>query len=231
MSSMLALLKIWFNGSRDYHKGVLLFCSLSEDQELKAFFLNNASEYTRRRLSEEMEKLYNAMKRPTPAEEQPVPPPAPIAPLPPDPPKNPALEVACDQKALQLYKQMMNDRAILFNLTKVEGWDDVNKPDLVEQRRVLALRVISTNYEVSQAYDDLAYVREHGNLPEYVQPETASEISDIELRSAIANLRANLTKLRKRAQTPERVTLIQKHQTKLLELEDRWKQIKPAHES
>ena len=228
---MLDLLRSWFNGSRDYHHGVKLFHILSDDPSLKSFFSNNASDYTARRLHEEMEKLYNKLKQPELSIIE-------VRPMPQAEKlveacvvsKNPDLEQVCDQKALQLYKQMMNDRAILFNLTKVEGWDDVNKPDLVEQRRVLALQICSRNYEVSQAYTELEHVRLHGTLPSEEQPESEKEISDLQLKRTIDNLRTSLSKLRKREQTPERVAIIQKHQGNLDSLLLRWNAIKSANE-
>ena len=216
----------WFNGSRDYNHGVLLFTAISENDDLKNFFQKNASDYTMRRLNEEMEKVYNRLKQPVVQEIKAPTPPAAAKSL----PKNMELEQACDQAALQLYKQMMNDRAVLFNLTKIDAWDDINKPDLVEQRRVLALQVCTTNYQVSQAYDVLAFVREHGKLPDTEESENSTEISDAQVKPTIDNLRKNLGKLRRREQTPERIALIQKHMATLEELEKRWNKIKKAHE-
>lgn len=229
---MLELLRNWMNGSRDYNRGVFLFCILSDDSDLIAFFSKYSSDFAHRRLNEEMEKIYTNLTRPAKSEAEDVPPgPDPQPETPPAPAKNPELEEVCDQKAMQLYKQMMNDRAILFNLTKVEGWEDINKPDLVEQRRQLALQICATNYEVSQAYSDLAHVREFGRLPADDATDENTEVTDIRLNAEIANLRSSITKLRKRSQTPERVSLIQKHQEKLDGLIRRWNTIKQQDEN
>jgi len=224
-SIMQAALRDWFNGSRDYAHGASLFCIWSDDPSLKNLFLKGASDYTRHRLHEELEKLYSTTKQ----EQKPPDPPA-VQTAVIKPSKNPDLEQACDDKAMQLWKQMMNDRAVLFNLTKVDGWDDINTPDLVEKRRVLALQVCAANYQVSKAYSDLEFVRDFGHLPQTEEKEGPAEVADVNLTRAIDNLRENLRKLRKRAQTPERLALIQRHEAVLEQLLERWNTIKSGHE-
>ena len=223
------VLSYWLNNSdHDYVQGVNLISVLSTDKDLVSFFQKYNSDFAHRRLVEELEKIYEGMMAtvpltPTVVEEEQAPPRL---------PKNPELEVAAAHKASQLYKQMMNDRAVLFNLTKVEGWDDPNKPDLVEQRRQLALSICAQNYEVGEAYDELAHVRQHGTLPNTEEEkQEEGEVPDLELKPTIDNLRKALSKLRQKEQTPERVAKIQQHESRLQELLQRWNRLKQPEQS
>ncbi len=227
------LLRHWlYYSDRNYVHGVNLFSVLNEDASLLAFFQGYESEYKRGRLVQELEKIYDAMKGRTtqlhaePAATEAA---ATTGEAPARAPRNPELEQAAERKASMLYKQMMNDRAVLFNLTKVEAWDDANRPDLVEQRRKLALSVVNQNYEVSQAYDDLEHVRQHGTLP-YSEYEEAgdAEVQDLDLKPTIDNLRKNINKLKGKEPTPEPVAMIQKHEARLEALLQRWNALKQA---
>lgn len=220
-------LRNWLNGDRNFQTGAALYCMLGENEAMKKLLKKGKTDYLQERLEQELDQLYDQLfSGPPPSLSGPPP----LIPSGPAIPKNQALEEVCNNKATRLYKQMMNDRAILFSLAKTEIHEDPNTPDLIEQRRILALAVCEQNYAVSKAYDELDHVRKYGVLTNSSDSSTNEipEVPDHLLKHHINNLRKNLGKIRKREQTPERLTLIQKHEQELKELINRWDKLSNA---
>lgn len=143
--------------------------------------------------------------------------------------ENPDLYTACKLQADNTYKKAMNHRAVLFSMVPSELYEDPNRPDLVEQRSKLCILVINLYNEASELYDKADFVRINGVLPEVVK-NTIDEIDIIPdhlVKSKLDNLRKNYNKTKKREQTPERITLLQKHQSDILKLDKRWLSLKP----
>lgn len=213
---MVEQLRNWLNGSRDYATGVAIYGQLGDNAALKTVLQKGRTEYLQQRLESELDAIYDIVHA------------APITILPSTPRPynlNPVLENAADQTASQLYKKMMNDRAVLFSLARQSLLTDANQPDLVDQRRQLAISICEQNYAVSKAYEQLDHIRRYGVLPGDAPAEEAP-VPDAQVKSTIDNIRKNLSKMRQREQTPERVALIQQHEQHLQILLERWQKIK-----
>lgn len=245
---MIEALRSWFNGKRDYSTGTKLYIIYGDNLLLKNSFVKGETNFTRRRLEEELTKIFeNAVKllqtgqlencegsgkimeAISPVSELSA---SPIKDKPSElvrQPLNPDLEKICDAEAKLQYKQMMNTRAELFaHIRNVAEYEALNSPDRIGQRLPLALSIIKQNYGVGEAYDKLAHVRQHGQLPnqEAIQVEDISTVPDAEVKATIDNIRKNLSKMRKREATAERVVLMQKHTENLVTLLKRWDSLK-----
>ena len=219
---MLQALRAWLNGNRDYHTGVVLFAQSGGDTTLVALMAKGATQYTTKRLEKEMLAMVEKILR---GEENKIPE------LPnPEIPKSQNLYAACKVAANKLYKLAMNARAELFALTRVEGWEDVNEPNKMQQRAKLALQVVQLYNEASAEYERAEYVQQHGRLPETDDTTGQNEydlLQDGQVKQALDNLRKNYNKMVKREQIPERVALQEKHLLNLKKLEARWRSLKP----
>jgi ribosome-binding ATPase YchF (GTP1/OBG family) len=124
----------------------------------------------------------------------------------------------------------MNLRAVAFSLATVEGFEDVNRPDLVAKRSPIVVDAVIKYQRASKLYDIAKYVHDHGRLPnEDAEHDEATEmdaVPDELVKSTLDNLRKNYNKMKKREQTPERVALLQKHVTNIKKLEARWHLLK-----
>jgi hypothetical protein len=140
---------------------------------------------------------------------------------------NTALYEAARNEALIVYKETMNKRALLFNMVPSD-YTEPNKGDLVLARQPLALEVLRGSIEYSKLFDKADYVKKHGKLPEAYDSEDdgIAELQDHEVKQALDNARKAFNKLKGREQTAERVALMQKHQDKILKLEERWRCLK-----
>jgi hypothetical protein len=127
----------------------------------------------------------------------------------------------------------MNSRAVLFSMATPADFTDPNRPDLIAQRRKLAIQVVLDAQRVSQLYDKAAYVREHGQLPgatdDQGEETDVDAIPDNLVKPKLDNLRKNYSKMKMRDQTPERLALMQKHHSNILKLEARWLLLKPRN--
>jgi hypothetical protein len=279
---MLRKLRTWLNGKREYYSGVVLFAKYSSNMELYALLKKGPTEFTRKKLSEELMRLYmeeNARQltsgkdsavrvrsltlktanngenvietakrsdsktttittgsyEPTPEIKdlygldgriisgEPL-----IAPEDIEPP-NEELWLACKKQADTLYKTIMNKRAELFALGRMDDMTDPNAPDRIEARRQLALDVVTGYEEVSLLYEKADYVKLHGKLPEVKPPEKEPDVEDLPdhlVKQTLDNLRKNYNKIKNREQTPERVALLQKHESNIKKLEERWHSLK-----
>ena len=126
----------------------------------------------------------------------------------------------------------MNKRAMLFALCQTDGWEDENEPGKVAVRGKIALDILNYHEKVVvPAYDKLDHVRATGQLPKATSPAQIEEqdydlLPDHMVKQTIDNLRKNLSKMRRREQTPERIALIEKHEASLEKLLQRWASLK-----
>jgi hypothetical protein len=127
----------------------------------------------------------------------------------------------CKKEADTAYKQLMNSRAILFSLANKEK----TTPEEMEQRRELALQVVTGYKTVSELYDKADYVKQHGTLPD-TKPVEEKKVPDVMVYCVLDNLRKNVSKLKKRPPTPERLQLIAQQSLQIEELEKRWHLLK-----
>jgi len=248
---MLDTLRAWLNGTREYNLGASLYFQLGQNKDLKAIFNKGFSPYCYKRLQAELLKICISLKseakpghtieNPKPAsivKEEPtvsknaVPKnPDELADnnIPPTENVNRELYTACKLEADNTYKQAMNYRAVLFSIVPSELYEDPNRPDLVEQRSKLCIRVVNLYNQASDLYDKADFVRINGILPEVIKNkiDEIDSIPDHLVKSKLDNLRKNYNKTKKREQTPERICLLQKHQSDILKLEKRWLSLKP----
>ena len=223
---------------KDYGAGVALYCAYGADMRLKHVFLQGKNPFNETRLVQELQKLagvelptLSAPKVPAIVRQHDI-----------DKPTNPslpsaqatALLAATQREAHTAWKELMNQRALLFSLCKnVDDWEDENDPQRVSMRGKLALDILQFNDKVVMpAYDKLDYVKAHGKLPPVHASATQqldedyANLPDHKVKQTIDNLRKNLSKLRKREQTPERVAIITNHEASLQKLLIRWGSLK-----
>jgi hypothetical protein len=140
------------------------------------------------------------------------------------------LYIACKKEADNLYKELMNNRAVLFaGVRNILPHEDANTPDRIETRRKPCIDIAIDFQRVSKLYDRADYVKKNGKLPftnAEVIETNVDGIPDALLKQNIDNLRKNLNKLKKKEQTPDRVMLIQSHEEKLNLLLSRWQLLK-----
>lgn len=143
-----------------------------------------------------------------------------------------ALVAALRQEAHLHWKELMNMRAVLFRLCRHEVQEAENEPQKVQIRGKMALDIILYNRKVvTPAYDKVRYAEQHGTLPpDALQAQEAPEdylhLPDHKVKSTIDNIRKNLSKLRKREPSPERLALIARHESNLEKLLARWHSLK-----
>jgi hypothetical protein len=141
------------------------------------------------------------------------------------------LYAAAKAEADKAYKEMMNKRAILFSLAPLDDRTEANTEARIEARRQLALDVVQEYEYVSQLYDRADHVRIHGVLPDApVDDEeelNVDELPDHLVKPTLDNIRKNVNKIKKREQTAERVSIIQKHEANIEKLLHRWNALKP----
>ena len=191
-------LQRWAANGKDYWQGVYLYSNLADHDPalLKAFKTRRTDEREKQLiflLSSLIDQSYT---------EEPKAEPTPAAEL-----KAPDVYAACKSAADAAYKEVMNARAVLFNLSQKNRPTDEEK----EQRRVLALQVIKGWKELTELYDKAAYVKEHGRLPttnEKSSKNNNEAVPDFMVYCQLDNLRKNISKLKKRPPTPERLQLI-----------------------
>lgn len=204
----------WLNSKRNYSEGVNLYKQVGNNAELLKYFLQaSPSKASNEKLFEALRDIYYASKKPVKSS-------AGIIAPPPSPPITkliqPALEYACKQYAEKVYKEMMNIRARLFGLCSIDADANENEINLVKLREKHVLELMDIQPIVQDKYDALNYVIENGELPSAQQPsEEALPTSPIALERMRVNLMKNIGKLRNKAQTPERVQLLNSHIAKL----------------
>ena len=96
-------------------------------------------------------------------------------------PVNPTLYAACKKEADLLYKQIMNQRALLFADIKGDAFLNVNPPDKVETRGRMAIDIVKDYQRVSELYDKADYVYKNGSLP-------ASDLTELDAQDKYSHL-------------------------------------------
>jgi hypothetical protein len=248
---MLEALRLWLNGDKEYWTGLVLYSKLQPDLKLIELMKEGETPFTRRRLNEEILAACNHLKSTNhttgknenhnttttttrkakdgndnaqylPSQKELV--------ASNKEPINPTLYQACKLKADNTYKEAMNLRAILFQSAIMEGFEDPNRPDLVQKRSKMAVDVVALHQKASKLYEIADYVLLHGVLPNEAEnhhPDTEMDaLPDSMVKPTLDNLRKNINKIKKREATPERVALLQQHQINLNKLEARWHLLK-----
>lgn len=250
---MLETLRTWLNGNKEYYTGVAIYATLGDNAALLSLFRQGKNAYNTKRLEEELLCICNSLKSklntdgtkvrisittPTLAafnkakiqhkEEQHTETvyrkkhqPGEIISLP-----NEELYNACKREADLVYKEAMNLRAELFALGKAKGYEDINQPDLVQQRSKMAVDVVVLYIKAGKLYDRADYVKKNGRLPnEMEQDDEENEYNNLPdhlVKKTLDNLRKNYNKMKKRPQVSNRVALLQKHEKSIKKLADKW---------
>lgn len=142
---------------------------------------------------------------------------------------NPELYAIAKKEADLAYKENMNERATLFAMCNQQGFEDINRPDLVAQRTDIAVGVVLNNIKVSELYDRAEYVRVHGHLPVIEKEEDEyTSIPDHQVKQALDNLRKAYNKMKKREPTADRVARMQVQEQNIKKLEEKWHSLKQA---
>lgn len=202
--------------TKDWQQGVALYMAHGQDLLFKRTLLMGQNEFARKRLVRELDLVVGAVQ----AAAGPVKPDADVL-------------AAVTAEAHKTWKELANMRARLFALCKTAPWDDENAPQKVQLRGEMALDILKYHDTVVvPAYNRRDYVLQHGQLP---PPETVVatvestdhvHVPDHMLKATIDNLRKNLSKIRKREPTPERLQLIASHEATLENLLNRWHSLK-----
>lgn len=232
---LLKQLKIWLNGTRDYFTGAGLFAASHKNKELAQLFLKGPTPFTISRLSTELIKLYNELKlkkQPLPS----APPPATLTKALQNvttekiEPANPELYKVAQLEATLQYKDVMNMRAKLFALSVPTVHVDQNHPQYVAARRQLAIDVVEGYNKAASMYGKAEHIKTTGQLP---VTETVSEtetdysiIADNLVKNTLDNLRKNVSKIKKKPPTAERIAAMQKYENGIKILKQRWHLLK-----
>lgn len=236
------LVKKWINGNQEYYTGIALLKACKASDALYLQLKQGPNDFNRRKLKECLMLYYqqSKIKTSTSAEKNiSVPIPklenenvnnvAVIEPVVNDY-SDTSLYIACKKEADNLYKEVMNKRAILFSsIRSLMPYEDANTPDKIDTRRKSSIDIALDFQRVSKLYDRADYVKKNGKLP-FTDAEVIETnidgIPDALLKQNIDNLRKNINKMKKREQTPERVALVQSHEQKLNLLLARWQLLK-----
>jgi hypothetical protein len=234
---MLETLRAWLNGTKEYYTGVAIYATLGSNSTLLSLFRKGKSLYNSKRLEEELLVICNnlksrltnnhaavpyiivpAVKAKVQAQEsQSV---TPVSNF------NEELYTACKREADLVYKEAMNLRAELFALGRAQGYEDINRPDLVQQRSKMAVEVVVLYNKASKLYERANYVKEHGRLPNEIENDEEEteydNLPDHLVKKTLDNLRKNYNKIKHREQTPERIELLQKHEKNIKKLMTKW---------
>lgn len=245
----------WLNSSRDYNKGVAILQLAGGDADLLTVLVKGPNDFRVRRLSEEVIAIYENLK----SNKDAIPANIPAAAadnVPADPDKNlpekqknhpttkredtgapepdgtnanPELYAACKQEAGQEYKKVMNLRAVLFSLAKVEDFTNPNMPDKIKAREQMAIDVVTGFQKVSELYDQAEFVKLNGRLPDTEENTTEefAALPDYLVKDQLDNARKAYNKLKNKEQTPKRIELMQKHEENIKKLEDKWHSLQP----
>ncbi len=226
---MLQLITNWLNGSREYFTGVVLYKKLPACNSRLVSLLNDGpTPLSREKLLVAMEQAIKDLQAPpkltAPKEIAKIIEPLHEAMINYVHVDNPELYAACKIEADNLYKEVMNMRAELFAMTKMNDFVDPNLPDRIKAREILSIEVIKKYKQVSLLYDKADHVKKFGRLPySHVEEDNGDEeIPDVMVKQQLDNLRKNYNKIKNRPPTPERLELLQKHELSIKNLEARW---------
>lgn len=202
----------WLNGKRNFTEGVELYKRLIGKTDVIQFLQQGHNRVTAERLFNELRAEYYRLKQ------KKIPEPVIVT----EPPRAQVsdhesdLAKSCKLAADKLFKEVMNLRARLFHLCSIDPQAGENNSDTVYLREVIVLELMDLIPEMSIKYEDYRYVLQHGSLP-VQKPPVKDELpmNPILLERMRVNLMTNIAKLKKKEQTPERVSLLQNHEAKL----------------
>lgn len=239
---MLETLREWLNGNREYFLGVGLYAQAGNNIDLLNLFKKGTTPFTTRRLQEELLAICNHLKEKqnVPTQNTPGPhikqqgntdeaiggrnkPEIEIH------PHTQAIYNAAKLEADKQYKLVMNMRAELFALAKVDDFVDPNKPDSVLARTKLALAVVQEYQKVGELYDRANYVKINGRLPDQ-EADAENEydlLPDYLVFNKLDLLRKYYNKTKKREPSAENIALLQEQEKNIKKLEARWHLLQP----
>lgn len=208
----------WLNSNpRNYLQGVDIYKRLGDSPTQLHYFLQGQSTISANKLFEALRDIYYAIKQGNKPTDPVMQPRTPKPKAEPSAPANKPLLEACKADADKHFKELMNVRALLFQLCPDEPEMDENSENAVRLRELYALQLLDMQPAHHEAYTTLRYVEQHGKLPDAPAEPKASELpsSPIELERMRTNLMKNISKLKRKEQTPERIALLQSHESKL----------------
>jgi hypothetical protein len=131
----------------------------------------------------------------------------------------------CVLAAINKFKESMDARAVVRAMIPDEKYADPNRQDLVMARRELTLKSVKFYLEASKLFDRADHVRLHGRLPDEPPIEDQTNIADVpdhRVYLELTNARKAYNKLKDKQDTPELISLKEKHQVRIQKLEERW---------
>lgn len=237
---MLELLRAWLNGDKNYYSGIALYEKAGDNAALLAVFKKGPTSYTIKRLEsvlmdiclklKEKENEYSKNTKSTAktvkaiktTSRQPLP--KAIEPA------NSKLYTAAKLEADKLYKEVMNNRAVLFAMVSTMDITEPNTEAKINERAKLAMDVVVGFNKASSLYEKADFVKSNGRLPgeENDEINEYDHLPDNLVKQTLDNLRKNYNKMKKRDPTAERVALLQKHEANIKKLSKRWDCLKLA---
>ena len=227
-------LTAWLNSAtRNYKEGVELYQRHGNDAYMLRYFLTGNTRASTEKLFESLKAIYYAKKHSTPGNEKHKTGAweADKISLAQDSKQveesktgvvlNTELETICKAEADKHFKELMNVRAKLFQYCSIEPDGRENNEDEVRLREIYVMELLKLQPEHHEAYEKLRHVKQHGKLPD-AAPVAQEEIptDPLKLEKARVNLMKNISKLRKKEATAERVQLLQEHEAKLKLIQD-----------
>ena len=230
---MIEVLRSWLNGKRDYFEGIVLHQQLVGAVAVFTVLKKGETPFTRKKLNGDLMKHFVSLSQNVVIDivleqkaEAVVSTPEKKA----ETVTNVELYNVCKAAADLKYKEVMNLRAVLFSLSSSNDFTDPNTPERILARAQYAIDVVVGYQQVSALYDKADFVAKNGFLPTDNIVDLKSEfdnLSDSLVKQTIDNIRKNVSKMKKREATPERLALIQQHQLNLIKLNARWLLLKP----
>ncbi len=244
---MMQDLRIWLDCDRNYFEGVKLLVALSGDALLESFFMDHISNFSQSLLYKELRKLNEELESAAAQKKAKNAVPVTLldhlrAWLNGERDYDKGVEIFCksseDASLISFFKNHDTDYSHMrLNKMLDDLYSELRSTEGTEENETTAMPLIdkgssikqsigtSENFEPDPAGDqsdelDTVDQGDTVSLSELTQQD--ANIPDIGLKHAIANLRKSLSKLRQKEQTPERVAIIQKQQTRLALLLQRW---------
>lgn len=219
----------WKKSGKKYDDGVSIYVKYGDNDSLKKLLQKEQTEYCKNRLSEELDLLLNPQQFSGDSNivTEPI-----SDPVPKNKGENSPVYDSCIQEANKAYKESMNARAVLFSMIP-DGAHDINAPQLVDQRRDLALKTLRYHAMASELYDKADFVKTNGYLPDSGsnQQTKIQDVHDVMVFYELYNRRKRISRVNQRDKTPENVQESELLRTEIDELEKRWQSLKLKFES
>ena len=226
---MMEAVRAWLNGKRDYFTGVSIFKKFCSDDRLIRLLSAGENTYNKERLLEEIMIIWNKIKdeeeRPEPVEIKILE--IDITAAPPEitvENSNQLFEKA-HREAMKIYKLCMNKRAVLFQLTEVEDWQEVNTAERIANRSRLAIEVVELFNQASSMFSIADYIKKYNRMPQDAALDTQDmfvNLPEALIKPTLDNARKALNKLKGKEPTSDRLKLMQKHLDNIKILENKW---------